>query len=87
MICILQETRGTGVLKHLYQRRFRSHPISFPKKTHPQDSQTRTEKREWEMSYPVHTDLTFTVDSDNSSLEARSCLQTNSKKFSISYLH
>ena len=76
---MLQETCGTGSKEHLYPRRSGSHPISFPKRIQPQDHQARTEKKEGEMLYSVHTGLTSTVNSDTSSLEARSCLPTNSK--------
>ena len=79
MFSILQEARGTGVKEHLYQRRFRSQQISFPKKIHPQDRQPKFEKTEGEMLYSVHTGLTSTEYSKNNSLETRSCLQTNSK--------
>ena len=51
----------------------------FPEENTPQDHQARTEKREGEMLYSVHTDLTSTINLDTSSLEDRSCLPTNSK--------
>ena len=55
-------------------------PSDFlPEEKTPQDHQLRTEKREGEMFYSVHTGLTSTEYSDSSSLETRSCLQTNSK--------
>ena len=53
--------RGTDEKEHLCPKRYKNQPTSSPKKIHPQDRRTRTEKREGEMLYSVYTGMTSTT--------------------------